>query len=113
MQLHTMQGAAAGRITTLSLAGSGEARLAERAFESFAVMLWQMAMAQDSVSGWMRACEYLYAIRLFLDRMRLPHLAEWASDLMAVAGCHAETVIAPSTTMTAMPKPKTERARVT
>jgi hypothetical protein len=67
-----------------------DVRQAEEAFESFMVMLWQMAMAQDSISGWVRTCEHLYTIRLFLDRMRLSHLAELASDLMALAGCRAE-----------------------
>lgn len=94
MPLHTTQGAGATRIKTITLAGAGEARVAERAFESFVVMLWQMALTEDNVSSWMRACEHLYALRLFLDRMRLPHLAEGASDLMAVAGCHAETATA-------------------
>jgi len=83
-----MQGA--GRITRLRMDQAADVRPAEEAFESFVVMLWQMALAQDSVSGWARTCEHLYTIRLFLDRMRLSYLAELASDLMAVAGCHAE-----------------------
>lgn len=90
IQLRSMQGAATGRITRLRMEETASARPAEEAFESFVVMLWQMALAQDSVSGWARTCEHLYTIRLFLDRMRLSHLAELASDLMAVAGCHAE-----------------------
>lgn len=67
------------------------AEAAEDAFESFVVMLWQMALARDGgVSGWVRTCEHLYTVRLFLDRMRLSNLADQASDLMALAVCHAE-----------------------
>lgn len=93
MQAQAMQELATSPIKKLPLPGSGDARLAERAFESFAVMLWQMAQMQDNVGSWMRACEHLYALRLFFDRMRLPHLADWASDLIAVAGYHAEAMI--------------------
>lgn len=105
--IRSMQSAAAGRITRLRLEGAADvhpvAELAENAFESFVVMLWQMALAQDSVSGWGRTCEHLYSVRLFLDRMRLTHLAESASDLMALAGCHAELRATPD----AQAKPKT------
>jgi hypothetical protein len=90
MNVQQIQGAATGRIMGLRGEGASAGRRAEEAFESFVVMLWQMALAQDSVSGWMRTCEHLYSIRLFLDRMRLSHLAELASDLMALAGCRAE-----------------------
>lgn len=95
IQLRSMEGAAAGRITRLRMEEMSSIRPAEEAFESFVVMLWQMALAQDSVSGWARTCEHLYTIRLFLDRMRLSHLAELASDLMALAGCRAEMGGAP------------------
>lgn len=95
IQLRAMQGAAAGRITRVQMEETTHVRQAEEAFESFIVMLWQMAMAQDNVSGWMRTCEHLYTIRLFLDRMRLSHLVELASDLMALAGCHAEMGVTP------------------
>lgn len=98
MHIRSMQDAAMGRITRLRLEGAAEAappaEMVENAFESFVVMLWQMALAQDSVSGWARTCEHLYTIRLFLDRMRLSHLAEMASDLMALAGCRAELGVA-------------------
>jgi hypothetical protein len=70
----------------------GSSRSPEDAFESFAVMLWQMAQSQDSISAWARTCEHLYSVRLFLDRMRLAHLADAASDLMALAGCRVELV---------------------
>jgi hypothetical protein len=90
MGTQSTQGTAIGRIARLRLDGTVNVRPAEEAFESFVVMLWQMALAQDSVAGWARTCEHLYTIRLFLDRMRLSHLAELASDLMALAGCHAE-----------------------
>ncbi len=94
MHMRSIHGAAAGRITRLRLGeaegAASSATAVQGAFESFVVMLWQMALAQNSVSGWARTCEHLYTMRLFLDRMRLAELAEMASDLMAVAGCHAE-----------------------
>jgi hypothetical protein len=103
MHVRSIETAAAGRIMRLRLDGAADKRsaaeVAEQAFESFAVMLWQMALAQDSISGWARACEHLYTVRLFLDRMRLNHLAEMASDLMAIAGCHAEAGARPSAPM--------------
>lgn len=94
MHLRSIEKVAAGRIERQRPEDVADKRtaaeVAEQAFDSFAVMLWQMALAQDSVSSWARACEHLYTVRLFLDRMRLSHLAEYASDLMAVAGCRAE-----------------------
>jgi hypothetical protein len=94
MRIRSLHGAAAGRITRLRLgeveAAAPSTTAVRDAFESFVVMLWQMALAQDSIGGWARTCEHLYTMRLFLDRMRLGELAEMASDLMALAGCHAE-----------------------
>lgn len=111
IQTRLMQEAATGRITRLRMDDTVTVRTAEEAFESFVVTLWQMALAQDSVSGWARTCEHLYTIRLFLDRMRLSHLAELASELMALAGYHAEMGTMPAIPMLLRGStPKSERA---
>lgn len=94
MHLRSLPGAGRGHITRVQM-DAPAGRSPEEAFDAFAVMLWQMAQAQDSISAWARTCEHLYSVRLFLDRMRLPHLADAASDLMALAGCRVE-LVAPS-----------------
>lgn len=90
MRLGTISSVALGGTRDFQRDAMGMARSVEEAFDSFVVMLWQMAQVQDSASGWARICEHLYTLRLFLDRLGLPHLAEMSSDLMSLANCRAD-----------------------
>lgn len=90
MSLRSLQSTASGQRThAQEAAGALPFAVVEAAFESFVVMLWQRALAQDSAGGWARACEQLNTLRLFLDRTGLDELAATAADLVDLAACHA------------------------